>query len=339
MDNYIIDLHKQLILNNESTDNIENIISYAKNLINLNLPVIFDKDHFSLLVGRETGEISQIMSQLETHYYNKAYIKKKNGQNRELDIPSVNLRIIQKWILDNILNNIIISEYASGFCKKKSIVTNATPHIDKKCVINLDVKDFFPSISQSQVFRIFYYYGYTTEVSHILARLCTCHGHLPQGAVTSPCISNIACLKLDKRLSTLVSMFNASYTRYADDITISGGYGIKKMIPTVKTILADEGFVLNEEKTRIQYYYQRQEITGLIVNGGQVRVPREYLKRFKQEIYYCKKYGPSNHLKHEGIDKNNFKDYMYGKAYFVNMVDKALGEKLINNLNEIDWDN
>lgn len=339
MGSYLNELRKELKLRQEKKEDIKASIEYAKNLLELNLPVVFNKEHFSFLVGRDENEISTMMALLETHYYSKAYIQKKNGKQRTLDIPAVSLRIIQKWILDNILNKIRISEYATGFCKKKSIVTNASYHIGKKCVINLDIKDFFPSITQKQVFRIFYYYGYTAEVSHMFARLCTYNGYLPQGAVTSPTISNIICLKLDKRIALLASKYNATYSRYADDITISGEYGIKKMLPIIDLIVNEEGFSLNEKKTRISYYYQRQEITGLVVNGGVIRVPKSYLKKFKQEIYYCKKFGPSNHLKHENINKNNFKDHMYGKAYFISMVDNRIGKELLSELDAIEWDN
>lgn len=337
MNHYIDELREGLTLAQEKQEDIAAAVKYAENLIALGLPVIFDKEHFAHLVGREKIEITHIMFKLEYYYYNRAYIKKKNGGERILDIPAVSLRIIQKWILDNILYNIKVSEFAVGFCKQKSIVTNASYHVGKECVINLDIKDFFPSITQEEVFRVFYYYGYTAEVSHMLARLCTYNGYLPQGAVTSPYISNIVCLKLDKRISSLAEKYNAFYSRYADDITLSGHYGIKKMLPIVRKIVEDEGFSLNDEKTRILYYYQRQEITGLVVNNGKVRVPKNYLKRLKQEIYYCKKYGPSNHLKHENISKNNFKDYLYGKVYFVYMVDKAIGKGLLEQLNTIDW--
>ena len=339
MDGYLKDLREELTLRQEKEEDIVAALEYASNLIELNFPVIFNKEHFSLLVGRDKTEISKMMALLESNYYNRAYIQKKNGTQRTLDIPSVNLRIIQKWILDNILNRIKVSEYAMGFCKNKSIVSNASLHIGKKCIINLDVRDFFPSITQNQVFRVFYYYGYTAEVSHMLARLCTYNGHLPQGAVTSPALSNICCLKLDKRIALLAQKYNATYSRYADDITVSGEYGIKKIIPIVKKIIEDEGFTLNEEKTRISYYYQKQEITGIVINDGKLRVPKKYLKRFKQEIYYCKKYGPANHLKHENVGKNNYKDHMYGKAYFVSMVDNDLGNRLIKELDSIDWDN
>ena len=236
------------------------------------------------------------------------------------------------------LYNIRVSDYAMGFRKKYSIATNAKIHTGKKCVVNMDLKDFFPSITQKQVFQIFYYYGYTIDVSYLLSRLCTHEGRVPQGAPTSPYLSNIICLKLDKRLSKLAEKCEADYTRYADDITFSGGAGLKSIILRVKEIIEDEGFVVNEKKTRIQFDYQGQEVTGINVSGEKITVNKRYKKKIFQEIYYCKKYGPSNHLKHVGCDKRFYKEHMYGKAYFVHMIEPDIGKEILRQLDEIRWE-
>ena len=333
---------KELLLllreNNEKEKDIKACLEYAENLMDLSLPVIFNKTHFSLLVGRDLYEITAIMSTLEINYYSTLQIPKKKGGNRKLLIPAMSLRLIQKWILKNILNNIPISDYANGFYKKRSIVTNAEKHIGKNCIINLDLKDFFPSITLEQVFRIFYYYGYTKEISYLLARLCTYNKALPQGSPASPYISNIVCLKLDKRLSKLAITYKANYTRYADDITFSGDYGIEKIINIAKDIIKEEGFKINNNKTRIAYKHERQEVTGLIISKNKISVKKKYKKKLLQEIYYCKKYGVHSHLKHIKSQKAFYKDHMYGKAYFINMVDKDLGKRIINELDEINWE-
>lgn len=334
----IKELERKLKEAGEKEEDIIAAKKYAENLNNLNLPVIFDKNHFALLQGRDLNEISIMMATLEINYYHKAFIRKKSGGYRELYIPAVNIRLIQKWILKNILYKIPISSYANGFCKNRSILTNAQKHLNQECVINIDIKDFFTSISQQQIYRIFYYYGYTHQVSYILSRFCTVNGYLPQGGVTSPYLSNIVCLRLDKRLGKLADKYSAVYTRYADDITFSGNKGIRNMISVVEKIIQEENFEINHSKTRIQYSFQRQEITGLIVNSGKVHVSKKYIKKMKKEIYYCKKFGPSSHLQHENINKLNYKEHMYGKAYFISMVDRDLGRKILTELDEIDWE-
>lgn len=337
-DIYLNNLKKTLAINNVRTEDIEAAVKYADNLLTLGFPVIFDTSHFALLVGRENKEIDAMVNVTDSNYYHQVHIPKKSGGIRSLDIPAINLKLIQKWILNNILYNINVSKYANGFCKNRSIITNAKQHLHKECVINMDIKDFFPSISQKQIFRVFYYYGYTVELSYLFSKLCTYNGYLPQGAPTSPYLSNIVCLKLDKRLSGLAKKYNADYTRYADDITFSGKYGIQNIVSIAKTIIEDEGFIVNENKTRITYAYQKQEVTGLNVNNEFLSVDKKYLKKFKQELYYCKKYGVSDHLQHTNCTRRFYKEHMYGKAYFINMINKNLGKELFEQLEEIDWE-
>lgn len=335
---YIQELNNLLRENNEEDRDINAAVKYAENLLNLGLPVIFDKYHFAALVGVNAYELGNMMINLEDAYYREVEIEKKYGGTRQLLIPAMRLRLIQQWILKNVLYPMRISDYAMGFRKKHSIITNAVHHVGKDCVVNMDLKDFFPSITQKQVFRIFYYYGYTMEVSRILARLCTNQGRVPQGAPTSPYLSNIICLKLDKRLSRLAEKYHAVYTRYADDLTFSGGRGLEHMVAPVKKIVEDEGFHINEQKTRIQYAYQRQEVTGIHVSGNRITVDKKYKKKIFQEIYYCKKFGPSNHLKHIGCNKRFYKEHMYGKAYFVHMVEPEVGNEILRQLDEIEWE-
>lgn len=336
---YLEKLDTLLRENGESEKDIKAAKKYARNLIELNLPVIFDINHFAALIGTTPVAISTMMATMEKYFYTEKRIPKKSGGYRTLMVPAMRLRIIQRWILDNILCNMPVSDFAMGFLPNRSIVTNAKYHVGQECVVNMDLKDFFPTITQEQVFRIFYYYGYTIGVSYMLSRLCTVDGKLPQGAPTSPYLSNIVCLKLDKRLSSLAKKYKAKYTRYADDLTFSGGYGIQGIINSASSIINDEGFVVNEKKTRVSYKYQRQEVTGLIVNDNKVTIDRKYKKSLLQEIYYCKKYGPSNHLNYINCNKHFYKEHLYGKAYFVNMVDKELGKRVLLQLSEIDWEN
>ena len=340
MDNkkYLNELEVLLKEKGESQENINAAMEYSKNLLALKMPVIFDKEHFAALVGVTVHEISTMMALLEKVYYTKKEIPKKSGGVRELMIPAMRLRMIQQWILKNILYSIPVSRYAMGFTKRRSIVTNAKMHVGKECVVNMDMKDFFPTITQEQVFKVFYYYGYTIGVSYMLSRLCTVDGKLPQGAPTSPYLSNIICLKLDKRLSNLARSYEAEYSRYADDITFSGCYGVQNIILPASKIIENEGFGINNKKTRIAFKYEKQEVTGINVSGNKISVDKKYRKAFLQEIYYCKKYGPSDHLKYIGCNKRFYQEHLYGKAYFINMVDPKLGKKILELLDEIEWE-
>ena len=321
-----------------SEKSTQKVVAYAENLLSLGLPVIMSRKHLSRLLGVPESYLCYMLRNIETNFYHVMHIPKKSGGEREIQAPAMELKQIQKWILKNVLEQLPVSEYAMGFRKDKSIVTNAEQHKGKHCVVNMDLKDFFPSIDRDRVFRIFYYYGYSTEVSYVLSRLCTCKDKMPQGAPTSPYLSNVVCLRLDKRLGHLAEKFHAQYSRYADDITFSADSDIKTIVKPAEGIIGDEGFTVNEKKTRIAYNYERQEVTGIVVNGDCVTVPKGYRKKLLQEIYYCKKYGVYDHCKHIGNEKMFFREHMYGKAYFVYMVDPALGSEILQKLGEIDWD-
>lgn len=313
-------------------------IRYASNLLTFDFPVIFDRIHLAHLLGIKPSDLSALIYSIDSYCYHEFHLAKKSGGMRVINIPSVDLKDIQRWILDNIISKMHISEFANGFCKGKSILTNALSHIDQECVINLDIKDFFPSVGIDRVFMLFKYYGYTKEVSFALAKLCTYRGILPQGSPASPAISNVICLKLDKRLSKLAESYNGVYSRYADDLTFSGTKNITQLIPIVIAIVEKEGFCVNAQKTHIAYAHERQKVTGLLVNEGKVRVSQKYKKRLRQEIYYCQKFGVSNHQKYCKENFQFYKEHLYGKAYFVSMVEPEVGKAFLEALDNIAWE-
>lgn len=337
MNRYLLKLEKEMEKQGIDSDYIEACLNYASNLMKNNMPVIFDYNHLSFLLQLEPYELSAFVFGNENRFYKELIIPKKRGGVRKIDIPSLRLKEIQKWILNNILYNYVVDDSCCGFVKGKSIYDNAIQHTNKKCVLNMDIKDFFPSISQKQVFQALYYVGYSKNVSFYLSKLLTKNSILPQGSPASPMVSNIVARRLDNRLRKVSACFGATYTRYADDLTFSGDSNIKQLIPIVEEIVEDEEFHINKNKTRYAHYYQRQEVTGLIVNRG-VSVPKNYIKSIKKEIYYCKKYGVNSHLEKTNNSKSFYKEHMYGKAYFVRMINQKQGDAILNSLDEIEWD-
>ena len=334
---YIENLTNDLISRELDQSFIDRCVNYAKRLIDAGLPVIFDARHLSLLLGISYSRLLFIAFGDKDNLYRTVKIKKKRGGYRTLSIPSIVLKYIQRWVLDEIIATMKVSDAATGFIRGTSIKENASIHLNSKCILNLDIKDFFPSINKSDVYRIFYYYGYTDALSDIFAEICTFNDQLPQGAPTSPQLSNIRCIKMDKRIQLLCKAYNASYTRYADDITISGSCNLEKIKDIVISSIREEGFEINANKTRILHPYQRQEITGLIINNGIIKVPKEYKRELRKEIYYCKKYGPTNHQEYIGDNHSFLKEHLYGKAYYVKMIEPEIGEQLLSELDEIDW--
>lgn len=309
---------------------------YADNLNFNDMPVIFDINHLSLLMGIDQFTLYKYSNCTEK-LYKERNIPKKNNSLRKILIPSENLKYIQHWVLNNILNNIQFDKYVTGFTKGRSIVDNAKLHVCKECLINIDLKDFFPNIDFMQVYNIFANLGYSSSLSVFFTKICTYKGFLPQGAPTSPILANCACKKLDKRLYKLSNHIGASYTRYADDITFSGNNEIKKYINLIKHIIQNEKFIVNEKKIRVQHSYHKQVVTGLIVNET-LKIPIKTKKYLRQQIYYSNKFGVDTNLQNQDIDKLNYKGHLFGLAYFIKMVEEEVGLDFLNQLNKIKWD-
>jgi hypothetical protein len=186
----------------------------------LNLPVFSTIEELSSLLHIEVSLI-KILSNFSYRYYRKYKIPKPNGEFREIKQPCKKLKAIQAWILRNILDTLNPSPNATAYIKKKKLLDNVTPHNNNRYFLCLDLEDFFPSISINRVAKVFSLIGYSGKAVHILANLCTCDNNLPQGAVTSPSLSNLIAAKLDRRILGYTSRKNITYTRYADDITLS----------------------------------------------------------------------------------------------------------------------
>lgn len=292
-----------------------------------------------------TNEVSKI-----THYQ-RFGIHKKTGGVRQISAPMPRLKRLQYWVLDNILQKIPLAEQAHGFAPSKSIVTNAEPHVGKKIVINLDLKDFFPTVSYPRIKGIFSNQGYSDEVATLLALVCSepetqtvemdgqryyVHSkqrYLPQGAPTSPSLSNIICYKLDRRLQGLAKKYGFVYTRYADDMTFSSQStnNIMALLNWVKATVVEEGFTVHPDKTRIMHSGVRQEVTGIVVNK-KLSVNRKRLKQFRALLYQIKKDGYEGKQWGEG---GLLLPTITGFAHYVKMVNASKGEQFLAQITEI----
>ena len=336
--NYIDELKSKMIVQGFSEKYTYKCTQYALNLYNKNLPIIFDIKHLSKLMGVNYSVLFYYIFNTQ-NFYKEFIIPKKSGENRIIDAPSLNLKKIQRWILENLLVNFPVSNYAKGFKRQTNIVDNAKIHVNKKLVYNIDIKDFFPSISFKSVYFIFYNVGYSSEVSYAFAKLVTFEGFLPQGSPCSPAISNILCVNLDETMNSLANNIGANYSRYADDMTISTNdiplFLTKKN--AFKNIVEFYDFKLNDKKERIQYENQAQFVTGLLVNNG-VQVRRAFKKEVEQQIYYCEVYGIYSHLEKIGMeDRSFFKEYLYGKVNFIKSVEPQVGVQFLERLNALNW--
>ena len=325
---YTIRLFEALGKKGLSVDYITKCCTYSEMLLDKKVPVIFDNHHLYKILEFEG---------VQWNAYHVFYISKRDGEQRTITSPSKKIKYRQLWILKNILNQIEISNKVHGFAKGRSIVTNAKEHVNKECILNIDIKDFFPSINHEKVLDIFRKIGYTTEVSRTMADICCFEGSLPQGAPTSPYLANLVFSIVDEEICTLIREKEVSYTRYADDLTFSSHNDLAELKEQVYQILYKHKFKPNIDKTNIVYGKKRKIVTGLIVNK-EIKVPKRFKRLLRQEIYYCKKLGVANHLQNINCNKVvNYKEHLYGKAYYIKMVENELGQKLLRDLDSIKW--
>lgn len=299
---------------------IDVYLSYVRGLLDNNAPVIFDFEHLSLLLRIDRRLLSTMVN-ASASFYRQFFIPKRSGGQREIAAPYESLKYIQTWIYEKVLSKVSTHGCAHGFVAKRSIITNVKPHLGKPCLLKVDLKDFFPSITINMVIQVFKSMGYTPEVSFYLASLCCYEGALPQGSPASPTISNIVAKHLDRRLYRLARRFGYTYTRYADDIAFSGEEIPVAFIKYVKQIVSDCGFAINEKKIRLYGPKGNKILTGISLATGQPRVPRDFRRRLEKDLFYIRKYGIDAHINHMKIRQYNYLESIMGQVDFWCMVE------------------
>jgi len=252
----------------------------------LGLPVLRDVHSLAKEMALSPGLLYKL-SAANGKFYQRFEVPKKSGGTRKILNPSRQMKAVQAWILRNILDRLNVHQAATGFRSGSNVFQNAVPHRDNRYFLCLDIEDFFPSILYAKVYKVFRSLGYSAHMAHVLAGLCTCEGRLPQGAVTSPSLSNLVCIGLDRRISSFVGRRNVAYTRYADDLTFSSMSPgrLVAIMPTIRHILDDESFTLNAAKTRRMGPRQQCRVTGLVLSDGEVGVGRKRKRKLRAAIH------------------------------------------------------
>lgn len=277
--------------------------------------------------------------------YRHFSIPKKSGGQRNIAAPSRGLSHLLYYV--NIMLKAIYrpSDYAMGFVEGRNVVDNASRHIGQNCVFNTDLENFFPSIAQPRVWKRFQLppFNFNKQVASILAGLCCIREKhvdgkltyiLPQGAPTSPLITNAICDNLDRRLSGLAHRFGLHYSRYADDLTFSSMHNVYQengeFQTELKRIIEGQGFRMNIGKTRLQKLGERQVVTGLTVSN-RVNTSSEYVAEIRNLLHIWEKYGYNDAFKnfysHYKDKKGHIKkgepmleNVLYGKLQYLKMV-------------------
>ena len=261
-------------------------------------PVVLNLKHLALLVGVDYGVLHRMIHSIDK-FYRSYTIKKRNGGERKIDAPYPSLKAVQSWIADSILAKTADPHpFSVGFVKGKRITDNASPHLGNQVLLKMDIKDFFPSIKEKSVRRHFRELGYDVKMSCLLASLCCKDSCLPQGAPTSPLLSNILYRPMDDELFCLAQSKGLSYTRYADDMTFSGNRISVSTINEVASIVRKYGLKINREKTRRSGKTSRKIITGVSISSGKMTIPRVVKREIRQKAHYMIQFGVGNYLNH-----------------------------------------
>lgn len=240
-------------------------------------------NHLSFDLKMQLAEIEMIIREIDKFYYTKkepkkdknGNIKLKNGvaQIRTLHPSTGRLKVLQKRIKSSLLNRISLPDYAYGGIKGKDNVRNAKVHQGKKFIFTTDLSDFFPSIRNPLVFRMFRSFDYSPTVSRYLTKLTTYKGKLPQGAPTSPLIANLVFVKTGKRLNELAKEHNLTFTTFIDDLTFSSPIDFKEIVPQIIEAIKEDGFRISHKKT--SYKTKNPIVTGVVVKNNNLDLSNE----------------------------------------------------------------
>lgn len=298
----------------------------AVHLFETGLPPLASTSWLPFLFG-VSPKLVGAMSGRSQPYYRTFRLNKKRGGHRDIVAPRRFLKTIQRWLLVHVVEKLPVASCAHGFVRDRSIFSNASVHVGSRNLLNIDIEDFFPSVSERQVLDVLGYFPFPDAVKSQLTGLCTLGRRLPQGAPTSPALANAVFRNLDIALSSKAFEWGVEYSRYADDISFSGDRKFTNGdVRLIAEVLGDSGFRINSGKTSIRGAGQRKVVAGLVVN--EVARPTREKRRLWRAVFDRAQKHPK-----EFIDR---REELKGIAAFVAQYDPMLSKRYSDIAEEID---
>jgi hypothetical protein len=332
------------------------------------VPLIHTSGELASWLGADVGALdvladrrglSRSAADQRMRHYRYTWIAKRTGGHRLLEAPKWRLRDIQRRVLDGILARIPPHASAHGFRTGHSILDFVAPHVHRPIVVRVDLQAFFTSVFAGRVYGVFRAAGYPEEVARTLTALCTHRTpsdvlasgpasaeldsarlrapHLPQGAPSSGALANLAAYRLDVRLAALANSVGARYSRYADDLVVSGERELIRSAPTlvarIGAIAIEEGFAVNFRKTRVMTAGAQQRVAGIVVNE-KPSIARVEIDRLRAILHNCARNGPSSQNRDGHAD---FRAHLLGRIAWISQVDRAKGTRLRSLFDRIVW--
>uniref|UniRef100_C6E134 RNA-directed DNA polymerase n=1 Tax=Geobacter sp. (strain M21) TaxID=443144 RepID=C6E134_GEOSM len=337
------------------------------------VPIIFTLAHLAHCSNTLYSDLHEFVARKgysKDFPYKHFPIKKRSGGTRWISVPVSPLWAVQSWITQNILRNVTPHRCSTAYAKGCSPHENASRHCKASWLLKLDIEDFFGHISEKQIFYVFRELNYTPLLSFEMARLCTKIGKhtsgrrwisnqkwieiggyyvpkvgcLPQGAPTSPMLSNLVSRGMDEALFSLAKKHRAKYSRYSDDLTFSFLDSNRDAIIEFKAeavdIIRKSGFTVNANKSKLVPPGARKIVTGLVVNERRPTLQKEYRDRIRSHLYYCQKFGVPAHCKSKGFRSIiGFRNHLEGLIRYAIGIQEDLGKEFLDQFLAIDWGN
>ena len=302
------------------------------------------------------------LAPLHAQHYAFALQPKRSGGGRLIEAPRQRLKAAQTQVLKGLLNAVPVHEACHGFVAGRSVASHAQQHTQQAVVLHFDLKNFFSSITAAQVAAVFRTLGYPPGVAGQLAALCTVstpdpviqrmredgwldwhqakclrHPHLAQGAPSSPMLANLCAFRLDLRLDGLAWALGARYSRYADDLVISGPPSLSaassRIAARVGQIALDEGYAVNHRKTRLATQASAQTVCGVVVNQH-ANMKRAEFDRLRAILHQCRLHGPHAQNREGHAD---FRAHLRGRVDWATQLNPAKARRLHALWEQIDW--
>jgi RNA-directed DNA polymerase len=342
----------------------------ARLLSQRDLPAVITLGHLSARSGVGYTTLRAYM-RANSDAYRSFRIRKRSGGRRLICVPEQGLLEVQRWIAQHLLNRVKPHPASFAYAPGQSIVRCATQHCRARWLLKIDIKNFFESISEIQVHRVFRALGYNELISFEMARLCTRRyeqtrrentrvwkadhsrysipdyqrrqiGHLPQGAPTSPMLSNLAMLKFDGVVQAMAASHGFVYTRYADDLAFSAiksdRASVVRLLLMVNKELRKSGFLPNSSKTSINPPGTRKIILGLLVDGDRPRLLPEARAALQLHLHFIEKFGAASHAEKRGFKSIwSLRRHLEGHVSFVRNVEPDFGNELALRIQAVEW--
>tara|TARA_B100000614_G_scaffold251585_1_gene263328 strand:+ start:1069 stop:2202 length:1134 start_codon:yes stop_codon:yes gene_type:complete len=338
------------------------------------LPAILSLNHLATRARVPYQYLRNVVSRSEPNTYRKFSINKRSGGRRFIHVPEPSLAHVQKWINRFILRQVPVHKASFAFAPGSSIFGCAARHCGAHWLIKMDITGFFESVSEIQAYRCFEELGYQPLVAFELARIVTVGplgqsprhsdpvwkvrefnaaipsysasalGYLPQGAPTSPMLSNIVMKPVDKKIESAAREAGLIYTRYSDDLTFStpakefGRPAATDFVHTISQILAAAGFRPQQRKTRLIPPGSRKIVLGLNVEGDTPRLRKEFKDKLRLHLHFLSEFGPAEHAKARDFETIwGMKSHIRGLIDFANMIEPIFAKRMLDQYNQVEW--